>query len=122
MKQVKKTLVVGGSTNPDRFSYKAIHKLTGHGYPVVSIGLREGEVSGVQIEGNKPAYNDIHTVTLYIGPRNQPPFYDYLLGLKPKRIIFNPGTENEEFEEMALKQGINVVEHCTLVMLDQGIY
>ena len=74
-----------------------------YGFPVVSIGLREGEVEGVKIETGRPDYDDIHTVTLYIGKAKQPDYYDYLLGLKPKRIIFNPGTENDEFMELATR-------------------
>lgn len=113
-------MVVGGSIKPERFSNKAIHKLRRYGYPVVSVGLREGEVGDVSIEAGMPDFQDIHTVTLYVGPKNQDAFYEYILGLKPKRIIFNPGTENHEFEEMAANRNIEVVQHCTLVMLDQG--
>jgi predicted CoA-binding protein len=118
----KKTLVVGGSLKPQRFSHKAINMLTDYGHPVVSVGLREGDVAGVKIKTGKPNFENIHTITLYLGPQNQPEFYDYLLGLHPKRIIFNPGTENKEFEKKAEEKGIEVVNYCTLIMLGNGSY
>ena len=119
-KRSPKTLVVGGSTKPERFSFRAIQKLVRYGHEVVSIGLRGGEVSGVRIWKERPAFEDIDTVTMYVGPERQPEIYGYLLGLKPRRIIFNPGTENGEFERMAHSDGIETIRHCTLVMLDQG--
>lgn len=118
----KKTLVIGGSVKPERFSNKAINKLRSYGHPVVSVGLRNGLVGDVAIETGRPDFEDIHTVTMYVGPKNQPGFYDYLIGLKPKRIIFNPGTENDVFEEMAAKNNIETISHCTLVMLDEGLF
>jgi len=122
MTKNKKTLVIGGSVNPERFSNKAIRKLLQYGFPVVSIGLREGEVDGVKIETGRPEYKGIHTVTLYIGKAKQPDYYDYLIGLKPDRIIFNPGTENNEFKKLAEKNGIETIEFCTLIMLSDGSY
>ncbi len=116
------TLVVGGSTNPQRFSYKAIRLLTGYGHPVVSIGLREGEVAGVRIQKDRPQFENIDTVTMYVGPGRQPDLYDYILGLQPRRIIFNPGTENTAFEKLAREKGIQTIHHCTLVMLNQGLF
>lgn len=121
-KSLKKTLVVGGSLKPHRFSHRAINMLTDYGQPVVSVGLREGEVAGVTIKTGKPIFENIHTITLYLGPQNQTEFYDYLLGLNPKRIIFNPGTENSEFEKKAKEKGIEVVNYCTLIMLGDGFY
>jgi predicted CoA-binding protein len=118
----KKTLVIGGSIKPERFSYKAINKLRRFGHAVVSIGLRKGEVTDVSIETGFPDFKDIHTASLYIGAKNQPQYYDYLLRLFPKRIIFNPGTENPELEKLAKKKGIETIEHCTLLMLDDGSY
>lgn len=118
----KKTLVIGGSTNPHRFSHKAIRKLRNYGYEVVSVGGRNGMVEDVSIASDKPQFTDIHTVTMYIGARHQPPMYDYILGLGPKRIIFNPGTENSELEKLAGEKGIEIVINCTLVMLNEGMY
>ncbi|MCF6170079.1 MAG: CoA-binding protein [Bacteroidales bacterium] len=118
----KKTLVIGGSTKPERYSRKAIIKLRRYNFPVVSVGLRAGEVEGVNIETGFPDFKDIHTVTLYLGAKNQPAYYNYLLGLQPKRIIFNPGAENEELKELAVRQGIECIEDCTLIMLGEGSY
>ena len=119
---LKKTLVIGGSLKPERFSNRAINMLTEYKHPVVSVGLREGKVADVSIQTGKPRFNDIHTVTMYVGPQNQTGFYDYILGLNPKRIIFNPGTENYEFETKAKEKGIEVVQHCTLIMLGEESY
>ena len=118
----KKTLVLGASTNPSRFSYSAINRLTAHNHPVVAVGLKEGKVGNVNIVTGQPKEEDIDTVTLYLNPTNQKPYYDYILSLNPKRIIFNPGTENYELEEMARQKGIRTMEACTLVMLSTGQY
>ena len=118
----KKTLVIGGSIKPERYSNKAIRQLLSYGHPVVSVGMREAEVEGVKIQTGYPEFKDIHTVTLYVGPKNQPHFYDYLLGLNPDRIIFNPGTENDEFVKMAEDNNIEAVQHCTLIMLAEGSF
>lgn len=117
----KKTLVLGASTNPSRYSYMAINRLSSHKHPVVAVGRREGRVGNVDIVTSQPK-EDIDTVTLYLNPMNQKPYYDYILSLRPKRIIFNPGTENHELEELARKNGIEPVEACTLVMLSTGQY
>jgi predicted CoA-binding protein len=118
----KLTLVIGASEKPQRFSNKAIRKLVSYGHEVKAIGLREGNVAGVPFLTGFPELKDIHTITLYVGPARQPQYYDYLLGLHPKRIIFNPGTENDEFMKRAEAQGVEVVPDCTLVMLDAGIF
>jgi len=118
----KKTLVIGGSTKPERYSNKAIRKLCQYGYPVVSIGLRGDEVAGVKIETGFPDFKNIDTVTLYVGIRNQPQYYDYIISLHPKRIVFNPGTENPELEDLARKNNIETIEHCTLIMLGEGSF
>jgi len=91
-------------------------------HPVVAIGLRGGVVGDVSIETGFPELPDINTITLYVGPQNQPQYYDYLIGLKPKRIIFNPGTQNPEFEDLLRNNGIATIEHCTLVMLAEGSF
>jgi len=118
----KKTLVIGGSINPERYSNKAIKKLIRFNHEVVSIGIKPGMVEGIKIDTAYPQYEGIHTVTMYIGPKNQAQYYDYILGLKPHRIIFNPGTENSELENLARKNGIDTIEHCTLIMLGQGSF
>jgi len=116
----KKTLVLGASDNPSRYSYLAILSLRKHHHPVIAIGKRKTRVGEVEVETEKKWVQDIDTVTLYLNPSSQPEYYDYIISLHPKRIIFNPGTENEEFLELATSKGIQVLEACTLVMLSTG--
>ncbi|RYY89833.1 MAG: CoA-binding protein [Chitinophagaceae bacterium] len=119
---VKKTVVLGASDNPSRYSFLAIRRLTAHQHPVVAIGRKPGEVSGITIATEQKNEEGVDTVTLYLNPQNQKPYYDYILGLKPKRIIFNPGTENDELIQKAEEAGIEPVMGCTLVMLSTGQY
>ena len=118
----KKTMVLGASLNSTRYSFLAINKLRQHGHTVVAVGLKEGYVGDVPITKNKVEEKNIDTVTLYMNPTNQKAYYDYIFSLKPKRIIFNPGTENIELEEMATAKGIETIEACTLVLLSIGKY
>jgi uncharacterized protein len=117
MSDIKKTLVLGASANPARYSFLAIQRLRQHGQPVKAIGLRKAVVEDVQIENAPTPADDIDTVTLYLRPSRQEQYYDYILSLNPKRIIFNPGAENEELEKLASDKGIKTMEACTLVML-----
>jgi len=119
---MKKTLVLGASTNVSRYSNIAINRLVENKQPVCAIGLRDGVVAGIEIETGKPNYEAVHTVTMYINAKRQPEYYDYLLSLKPKRIIFNPGTENPEFYAILEKNGIIVDPACTLVLLASKQY
>jgi len=119
---MKKTLVIGASENPERYSNKAIRALVHHHYDVVAIGLRTGEVAGISFSSEKKAFKDIDTVTMYVGPQNQPEYYSYIQGLKPRRVIFNPGTENPEFIAHLEKTGIQTELACTLVLLATGQY
>lgn len=119
---MKKTLILGASTNTARYSYLVANKLVRKGYPIVNVGRKQGQVAGVPIESAEEIHTDIDTITLYVGPKNQAPYYDYILKTKPKRVIFNPGAENEELSEMLRKVGIEPVEACTLVMLNTGQY
>ena len=116
------TLVLGATTNPARVAYQAIHRLVAAGYPVSAVGIKHGEVAGIPIQHGEPSLDDIHTVTLYVGPQRQVPYYDYLLRLAPNRIIFNPGTENPELIQLARKHDIEPEVACTLVMLATGSY
>ncbi|MDR9457003.1 MAG: CoA-binding protein [Salegentibacter sp.] len=118
----KKTLVIGASLKPSRYSNIAIKRLVQHGQPTVAIGLREGEVEGVKIKKDKPQFEDIDTVTLYLSAPRQSEYYDYILSLNPERVIFNPGTENPEFYEILQKNHIEVEPACTLVMLSTNQY
>ena len=118
----KKTLILGASTNPARYSFLALNKLIANGHPVVAIGKKTGTVNNVPISTEQSPLKDIDTVTLYLNPTNQQAYYSYILSLKPHRIIFNPGTENEELYALARKEGIIVMEACTLVLLATGQY
>jgi hypothetical protein len=122
MTQGKKTVVLGASENPSRYSYLAIRKLTAHGHPVVAVGRKKGVVAGIDISTEPTAAEEVDTITLYLNPTNQLPYYDYILGLKPRRIIFNPGTENDDLIAKAEAAGIEPVIACTLVMLSIGQY
>jgi uncharacterized protein len=122
MKEEKKTLVLGASQNPARYSYLAIERLRAHNHPVVAIGRRTGKVADVVIEKDHTEIKDVDTITLYLNPGNQQEYYDYILRLHPKRIIFNPGTENDYLIKKAKEEGIKPVIACTLVMLSTGQY
>lgn len=122
MADKKKTLVLGASSNPARYSYLAMQRLRAHGHPVVAIGRRVGRVADVDITKEHLHENGVDTVTLYLNPKNQVEYYDYILNLHPKRIIFNPGTENEELIQKAKENNIDPVIACTLVMLSTGQY
>lgn len=119
---MKKTLVLGATPNPDRYAYRAVQRLLQHGHSVWPVGIRAGDISGIPILQGAPALEDVDTVSLYLGPARQPDYYPYILALKPKRIIMNPGTENPELRTLAESEGIEVVEGCTLVMLSIGNY
>jgi len=114
--------VLGASLKKDRYSNYAIHKLVAYNIEVYAIGGRKGEVRGVQIETELLAPKDIDTVTLYLNPSRQKSYYDYIVSLTPRRVIFNPGTENPEFYEILQKEGIAVEVACTLVLLSTNQY
>lgn len=115
----QKTLIVGATTNPTRYAYTAASMFDERGLDFLPIGIKTGEVFGREILDlrAKPALEGIHTITLYIGPENQSEWIDYLISLKPKRIIFNPGTENPIFSKKAREAGIQTLEACNLVLL-----
>ncbi len=119
---MKKTLVLGASDNPIRYSNAAVRRLAQDGFEVVPVGVREGEISGVPIQKGQPRLDNVHTITLYLNPQRQKEYYDYILSLRPERIIFNPGTENPELMRLARENGIEVEMACTLVMLAVGQY
>ena len=118
----KKTLVLGASDNPSRYSYLAVQRLRKNDHPVVAIGRKRTYLNDVKIDTEKTPFTDIDTVTLYLNPNNQKEYYDYILSLKPKRIIFNPGAENDELASLAKKNNIQPIEACTLVMLSTNQY
>lgn len=118
----KRTLVVGASENPARYSNKAIQALRRNDHEVVALAKRKGLVEDVAFETTFPSHEEIHTVTLYVGPQHQPEYYSDIIKMKPQRVIFNPGTENPEFVEKLKTNGIAAEEACTLVLLSIGIY
>jgi len=118
----KKTVVIGASEKPGRYANIAVERLMRYGHDVVPVGLRKGKINNIEILTGQPEIEAVHTITLYIRPQLQKALYSYLISLKPKRIIFNPGTENKEFEKLAANSGIEVTEACTLVMLSIGSY
>lgn len=122
MMQSLKTLVFGASTNPSRYSFLAVNRLLQSGHEVVAIGGREGEIYGVSIVKGHPEFKDVHTITLYMGPDRLEEHMDYLIGLQPKRMIFNPGTEDAHLINRVKEAGILVEVACTLVMLSTGSY
>jgi predicted CoA-binding protein len=118
----KKTLVLGASDNPERYSYQAIVLLRRFGHPVFGIGKKKCQVADVGIEEHPATYTAIDTVTIYLNPIHQRPYYDLIVNTHPARVIFNPGTENPELEELLEKNKIPYLEACTLVMLQTHQY
>jgi uncharacterized protein len=118
----KLTVVIGASLNPWRFSHMCILKLRSHNIPVVAIGLKTGKIGDVQVITGYPELKGVHTVTLYLGTELQQNYYEYIINLKPKRIIFNPETYNPELEFMAQNNDLHTVEACTMLLLDAGLF
>lgn len=118
----KTTLVLGASVNTERYSNKAIHKLRANNHEVFALGAQKGIVLDVTIEVEKLPFKNIDTVTLYLNPTRQKEYYNYVIGLKPTRVIFNPGTENKEFEELLEAHNIKTEVACTLVLLSINQY
>ena len=116
------TLVLGASTNPNKYSNIAIKRLVDKEIPVAALGIRKGTVLGVVIETEKKQFENIDTVTLYLNPKNQEEYYNYIIGLKPRRVIFNPGSENGEFVKLLEENSIETEVACTLVMLSMNQY
>ncbi|QTY27329.1 CoA-binding protein [Flavobacterium sp. CS20] len=117
-----KTLIIGASDKPQRYAYKALKLLQKNNHEVLALGKRQMNIDGVEVHLGKPDFSDIHTVTLYLNAKNQEEYYDYIISLKPKRVIFNPGTENPDFQKKLNSENIEVVEACTLVLLSTNQY
>ena len=122
MSTKKKTLVLGASPNEARYSYRAATELNHYGHPIELLGIREGSIVNQTIDTSPQQYTDLDTITIYLGAKNQVEYYQYIMSLKPKRVIFNPGAENAELCERLEKQGIECLNACTLVMLSIGNY
>jgi predicted CoA-binding protein len=119
---MKKTLVLGASLNPSRYSNVAINRLVGNNYEVVAIGLREGIIAGIEIIKEKRLFDDIDSITLYLNPQRQKEYYNYIVSLNPNRVIFNPGTENPELYQILKENNIESEVACTLVLLGTNQY
>jgi len=120
--ETKKTLVMGASTEPSRYAYKAVKMLQRFGHPVVAMGKKEDDLDGIKIEKGAAPFDGVDTVTLYLNPMNQRPYYDYIIELSPKRVLFNPGTENPELYSLLRQNHIDIEVGCTLVMLSTNQY
>ncbi len=118
----RKTIVLGASSKPDRYSYRAVNRLQLYKHEVIPLGFSPGTIGGIEIMTEWPAIEDIDTITLYLNPMRQSPHYDYILALKPKRVIFNPGTENPELIALLKRADIEAEIACTLVLLATGAY
>lgn len=118
----KKTLVLGATTRPDRYAFKAINALVNNGHSVMAIGVDKGEVAGVTIQTKTIPLKNIDTVTLYLNPMRQREYYNYIIETQPKRVLFNPGTENPEFYQLLKGNNIEVELGCTMVLLATNQY
>lgn len=118
----KKTLVLGASDNPARYSYLAVNRLRQQGHPVVAIGKKPAQLGDVAVVTSPAPIPDLNTVTLYLNPDHQKAYYDFILSQHPRRVIFNPGTENPELQQLLDKAKIPYMEACTLVLLSTGQY
>lgn len=118
----KKTLVLGASPNASRVSNQVVHRLKQAGHEVVPVGIRTGQIAGIDIRKGQPEVEGVDTITMYLSAKNQEQYYDYILGLQPQRIIFNPGAENAELYQLAKENKIEVNNACTLVMLSVSAY
>ncbi len=118
----KFTLVLGASNKPQRYSHKAIKALREHDILTAGIGLRAGTVSDVEISTVMEEYRNVDTITVYLNAKNQEQYEEYILSLKPNRVIFNPGAENRPLAQTLEQHGIETLEACTLVLLRTGQY
>lgn len=120
----KKTVIIGATTNPTRYAYLAAERLKKNNHEIIPVGIKKGQVFNEEILDlhSKPRIDDVDTITLYVGPQNQSEWEEYLVSLNPKRIIFNPGTENPSLVEKAENNGIETLNACTLVMLSANTY
>lgn len=122
MEAYKRTIVLGASPNPERYAYKAVEFLVNHGHPVIPLGIKTGSIGSIPIETEKIIYSGVHTISIYLNPEHQKLWYPYILSIQPRRILFNPGAENPELVQLARNHGIEILEACTLVLLNTHQY
>ena len=119
---MSKTVVLGATSDFSKYSYKCIKSLIRHGHEAIPVGEQPGKIEGIEILTGTPQIPDVHTITLYLSPAKQKEYYDYILALNPSRIIFNPGTHNQELIDMAKEKGIKVAIDCTLILLSSDTF
>ncbi len=117
-----KTLVLGATDNPDRYSCKAVKALLRNDYEVVPVGLRAGTIKETEILTGMPQVENVDTVLIYMGIKKQKDYYEYIQNLKPRRVVFNPGAENPELQDLLKDQGIEIVKDCALIMINTDAY
>jgi predicted CoA-binding protein len=115
-------VVLGAAEKPEKYSCKAVKNLDRNGFDVVAVGFKPGYIKDIEIRTGTPDIADVDTVLLYLGEKKQQEFYDYVIGLNPRRVIFNPGAENPEFQDMLKENGVEVVRDCALVMISTGSF
>lgn len=119
-------IVIGASENRRRYSYKATKLLVEHAYTVFLVGNKTGSIFNQTIYTLEQAVNQAlnpQVVTLYVGPKHQLLYAQQIVRWKPKYVIFNPGTEkNVDFENFLIKNDIEPLQACTLVMLKNGLF
>jgi len=118
----KKTLVLGASLKEERYSHKAVKRLTKHGHEVIALGRTPGKIGEIAIQTKQEDFKDIDTVTVYLSEKNQDGLFEYFKRIEPKRVIFNPGAENSILCNQLNKRGIECLNACTLVMLSVDNY
>ena len=116
------TVVLGASPNPRRYSYLATIGLIDAGFKVIPVGIKDGIINNVKISKQYPENKNIHTLAMYLSEKNQKAYYDILTKNPPERLIFNPGTYNNELESIMTEKGVKVIRSCVLVMLSHGVY
>jgi uncharacterized protein len=119
---MSKTVVLGASPDFSKYSYKCVKSLIRHGHEAIPVGKNPGKIEGIEILTGTPQIPDVHTITLYLSPANQKEYYDYILSLNPSRIIFNPGTHNQELIDLAKEEDITVVVDCSLLLLNSDSF
>lgn len=115
-------IVLGASPNPRRYSYRATEVLVSEGKKVIPVGVKTGEISGLVIHHDYPENVKIDTIAMYLSIENQEKYYDLILSNLPRRIIFNPGTYNHDFQKLLTDKGVIVVNDCVLVMVSRNIF